>query len=849
MKIKITLLAALLFLFSFAQNVIAEGETETRTVSVTDYGANGSDTADDTPAFNRALSEALNTEGTLVVTIPAGTYYLGNNVPIFSDTTVEADENATIIATYTSATPMLYGAHVSSGSNICSGTSCSHGGYSQAHDVTIIGGTWDRGTANCSSSGTVFSFRHAQNITIKNLTVEHCTDHFINISGVNNALIDHVTFLDAVQCTGTAGDYWGDYSPGDIKRYSSLEAVHMDFCNAAGENSDRARPFDNTATKNVTVSNCTFNNVFVGVGNHHPAVSDRTTNIVITDNTFTDIWSYVFYSNGFDGLVISNNTITNAASFGSFTDTDMTAEHNSCSITDPHDYKYNGIQFPENTKAVFNDITITNASLSGVGIYKGSKVTIQGGTISNPGQKDTGTFGVYINNAQATISGLTINKSPSHGVYVYDNSKLTIRNSQIKKSTENGIRVRTKSSLTADGVTITEAAKFGIMIDEGCSATIENTKVGTSAEAAYRIMKAKNVSLIGCSVTATAGRSVYVTDTGSIKIKNCTFDKTVSNYTAVTINNSPAKVVGNTISNAGSHGLVIENSNGSLIKKNTVSNCAGIAIRVISSQNCMIDGNTVNNKKSSSTHALEIKGESSSKKASACIRDNYLNAPNSGAQDLKVGAYATVTLRDNTLVNSKKSYDSTASVGNARVFSDVKKGKFYYDAVHWAYDYGITTGKTDTKFEPEPNCTRAEIVTFLWRTMGEPEPKKTAYDAYFTDTQANKFYSKAVNWAYEQGITTGLNDGTGRFGINNTCTRAMCVTFLWRAAGKPEPVTPSSFEDVSESSYYYSSVSWAFENGITTGISATEFGPSGNVSRGQTVTFLYRYVLSDFYED
>ena len=168
--------------------------------------------------------------------------------------------------------------------------------------------------------------------------------------------------------------------------------------------------------------------------------------------------------------------------------------------------------------------------------------------------------------------------------------------------------------------------------------------------------------------------------------------------------------------------------------------------------------------------------------------------------------------------------------------------KYYFEPVYWAYYFDVTTGATPTTFVPGNDCTREQIVTFIWRALGEPEPEETAFDAYFTDTKSGKFYNKAVNWAYENGITTGLNDGTGRFGVGMACTRAMCVTFLYRAAGSPATSYKIAFTDVKPKNYFYNAVRWAAEKGITTGISPTAFGSNDNVTRGHTVTFLSRYI-------
>ena len=168
-------------------------------------------------------------------------------------------------------------------------------------------------------------------------------------------------------------------------------------------------------------------------------------------------------------------------------------------------------------------------------------------------------------------------------------------------------------------------------------------------------------------------------------------------------------------------------------------------------------------------------------------------------------------------------------------FLDVEDGEYFYDAVLWAVENGITTGTTGTTFSPNGICTRAQAVTFLWRAAGSPEPKSTS--CAFTDVDPDSYYYKAVLWAVEEGITTGVTETT--FAPNEQCTRAQIVTFLWRFAGKPTADT-SKFADVKTDAYYYEAVAWAVEEGITTGIHDTAFAPDCFCTRAQIVTFLFR---------
>ncbi|MDR3766388.1 MAG: S-layer homology domain-containing protein [Butyricicoccus sp.] len=159
-------------------------------------------------------------------------------------------------------------------------------------------------------------------------------------------------------------------------------------------------------------------------------------------------------------------------------------------------------------------------------------------------------------------------------------------------------------------------------------------------------------------------------------------------------------------------------------------------------------------------------------------------------------------------------------------FGDVSPGAFYYDAVRWATDQGITQGTTETTFSPDLPCTRAQIITFLWRAAGSPEPQT---GNAFSDVSADAYFAKAAAWAAENDMVSGRI-----FSPNAPCTRAMAVEFMWKHAGSPS-AAPASFTDISSNA-----VNWAVANGVTYGTSASTFSPDLTCTRGQIVTFLYR---------
>ena len=194
------------------------------------------------------------------------------------------------------------------------------------------------------------------------------------------------------------------------------------------------------------------------------------------------------------------------------------------------------------------------------------------------------------------------------------------------------------------------------------------------------------------------------------------------------------------------------------------------------------------------------------------------------------------------VTDSGKEYTGTVAIKVKQTmnFVDVRPGDYFYDSVQWAVNNDITKGTSTTTFSPKTGCTRAQIVTFLWRAAKSPEPRSNT--SKFTDVYATTHadYMKAINWATEQGITTGT--GNGKFSPDATCTRAQIVTFLYRFKNNPAVYGSLNFSDVNKTEHaaFYNAILWAVNNKITTGYGGGIFDPNGTCNRGDAVTFLYR---------
>ena len=204
--------------------------------------------------------------------------------------------------------------------------------------------------------------------------------------------------------------------------------------------------------------------------------------------------------------------------------------------------------------------------------------------------------------------------------------------------------------------------------------------------------------------------------------------------------------------------------------------------------------------------------------------------------NVKIDGRSIGAVKSYTFENVRRNHTIEVSFARANEFIDVPAGSYFYEAVMWAVENGITTGISASRFDPNGVCTRAQAVTFLWRAAGSPAPRSRTMP--FTDVPAGSYYYDAVLWAVENGITKGTSDTT--FSPNMTCSRAQIVTFLWRSEKSPAAGTANPFADVKSTAYYAGAVLWAVREDITKGTTSTTFSPDADCTRAQIVTFLWR---------
>lgn len=589
------------------ENIAAQpGDTASGNIySVSDFGADGTDLEDDSIAFINALAIAATSDTAITVTVPAGTYYFNRSVPIYSNTNLILDENAVIINNNTDGV-MIFSRHLNEDGTFCDGTdTCTHGGYSQIENVTIEGGIWDSNDTAGEGVNLIFQFRHGRNITIRNLTCKNATNHYINVSGVDTALIENVICMDQAIYRGTDPEFWGDYEAGDETRYTTLEAIHIDYLDPGGE--ARAFPLDGTPSKNITVTGCTFDNVFAGVGTHHYSEQGQNaSSIVVDSNTFSNILGYCVNTYGFLDVAVTNNTVQNVKAFVHAMNSSMQVSGNT--VSDTMDV---GIYFGDSSSGTIsgNDIsaaptgivitqnstgcTIENNQLSSTAdnaiyIYDNSDAEVTGNTITSAGAAAIRA----VANCSITANGNIINQPVSHGISVSDRSELTASGNKINGTGSSGIVATDSSALNADyneisdagenGIvamntvtvnlsnnTVTSPTNNGISLNNGCTGSVLNNQIQSAQNGISVSTQCTDCTISGNTVTSPRENAVYIYDNSTAAVENNTLNEAGASGIKIAAN-CGVTADRNVIAAPGQHGVYISDSSNAVVRGNEI---------------------------------------------------------------------------------------------------------------------------------------------------------------------------------------------------------------------------------------------------------------------------------------
>ena len=442
---------------------------------------------------------------------------------------------------------------------------------------------------------------------------------------------------------------------------------------------------------------------------------------------------------------------------------------------------------------------------------------------------ETENYNAVTATADFTITKATYNMTDvkfEDASYTYDGSEKTLT---ISGTLPTGVTVAYENNKLTNAGSVTAKAKFTIADSNNYCAIDDMT-------ATLTITKAKpTVSISAKPDSLRGGGKVTLTVTGVPEegnvIVTCDNGITVDNangtYSAVLPNRTVnyTFTLNYTDTENGNYSDVTDTCTVSVTRRHTSSVTPGNTVSVPSTPNGSV---TVNPSTASKGETVTITTKPSEGYELGSIEVLDKNGDSLKLKDLGNGKYSFVMPDGKVSVEAE--FVKTASTS----FADVPANAYFADAVKWAVDKGITNGLTDTMFGPYESCTRAQIVTFLWRATGSPEPKAMGS---FTDVPVSTYYAKAVAWAVENGITNGMTETT--FAPNATCTRGQSVTFLHRAL-KGTASGSANFTDVKSDAFYADAINWAVANNVTNGTSNTTFSPNADCTRAEIVTFLYR---------
>lgn len=559
---------ALVLVLCMAQGALWAAAAEPTIIDVTSYGANGADKADDADAFQNAFDRAKTEDG-IEVHIPAGTYYLSKRLSVYSNTRIIATGATMILngSVVNESGSILVGRHLDDYGVMCqNNSSCKHGGYTQAHDIYIDGGIWDRNDINGKANSSVISVHHGKNITLKNLTVKNGTSHLINLSGDDGVVVDNVTFTDSRECTNyDLPEFWATYTPGDKVRYRSVEVLHLDFVNSADE--PGKYPADDTPTKNVKVTNCTFQNVFAGIGTHHVNTATPGSNIVIQNNTFKNINGVCVNASNYQGVKATNNTADKALNFVYSNKSEVTISDNTITnstgvaimltngatgsttgnkITNS---ELSAIRMDQNSAQTITSNIITTTKDCGISATNGCNVIAKNNTISG-----AATNGIRTSDSSAQIEGNTIKDSDSNGIYVIGASKPVIKGNTIA-NVGNGIIVSKCSNSSIASNKITNCSKTAILVEEGNKNQVTSNTV-TTANVGLYFHNTSGDSATDNIVKGCASHACYIngeTIITAVTIQNNTLYSKASTTKAVRLKGkvNGTKITNNKVSDGG----------------------------------------------------------------------------------------------------------------------------------------------------------------------------------------------------------------------------------------------------------------------------------------------------------
>ena len=424
-----------------------------RVYDVTDFGADGSDGQDDFPAFRAALKMAAATEGSIEVKVPSGTYHLSAPASIYSNTMLTLDPAARIVA-MEGCGGLLRGQHTRPDGTDCPmDATCDHGGYTQLSNIVVQGGVWDCAGA---ADRVVYGIRlvHGRNIILRNLTSTGATDHNVNLSGCSCSIVSNVVFANSVRYTGNDAGFWYGTEVGNPLRYGGIEAVHLDFVEAAGEG--ETYPVDGTICRDVSVADCLFDGVFAGVGTHHLPSGDPISGVFVESSEFRNLYSYPLLAYGYTNCVFRDNVVTGGVGAAFVERSCLTFAENDISCPSG-----NALRVQGGGQVVSSGNTVRLPGANGFCVSDGSALASSGDEVISPAEN-----GFYFSSSLGRVADAAVSSAGKNAVMAEDASNLGLTDCLLEASAVNGVTVLSASVLQATGIRVDGAETSGIVVSD-----------------------------------------------------------------------------------------------------------------------------------------------------------------------------------------------------------------------------------------------------------------------------------------------------------------------------------------------------------------------------------------------
>ena len=475
-----------------------------------------SETADN-KEIQKALNKAKNIAENefITVIIPAGTHILTKRLRIFSNTTLRLEEGAVMEAHFTAESnpgnglegSMLYSSHLNDAGELCNITTCAHTDYDRTKNIVVEGGIWDRRSNIDAGAVTgIINLRYATNVTVRDMVLCNATEHFMNVSATQNTLVENVTFRDQIVYSNKSDySFWTGYTVKE--RYAFCEALHVDYMQQNDENGNVSNQY--LGSRDVTIQNCLFENVYAGIGTHHKLAATMA-NISIKNNTFTNVSGRAIGAFGYENVQISGNTYTleqaNKTSYFIYAYKGYgTIENNT--VVGCRSFLYS--TYGKNYQIQSNQVT--GSKWHAFYLDTCSGMTFTGNTIDS-----TANSSFYLtDNSSATIQDNTGTAVGTHFIYAYDGCNVTAASNICNSTGKTFVTIGKESFANITSNTISNSGSYGINIAGMSKATVTNNTITSTTLSGILLNTTEKSSLIQSNRLEQVGTyGIEVTESG-----------------------------------------------------------------------------------------------------------------------------------------------------------------------------------------------------------------------------------------------------------------------------------------------------------------------------------------------